>query len=265
MNSLQGKKILITRDIAQTSGLKEKLAAQGAEIICVATIAISDPPDWSPFDKAAKTASEFDWIVFTSINAVKQTANRLSKLSIESDRLKAIKKAAVGDKTAEAVIEAGWQIDLVPEHFQAEGLLEALLKSDVKGKQIWMPRALKARNFLIDELQKAGAVVTESPVYQNTIPYENRGQLQQVLLHEKLDWITFTSSSTVSNFLEIVGKECLPNPLPKLASIGHITTKTLEQQGLIPSFTAEPQNLEGLCQGILEWEATAARLTLSHE
>lgn len=258
MNTLQGKKILITRDITQAHGLKEKLAALGAEILCVATIAISDPPDWTMFDTAANSASDFDWIVFSSINAVKRTAERLSQLNVESDHFKAIKMAAVGDQTAEAALEAGWRIDLVPEHFQAEGLLEALVKSGVNGMKIWMPRALKARGFLINELQKAGAKVTETPVYQNTIPYQNRDRLRQVLIHEKIDWITFTSSSTVTNFLKILGEDSWRNSLPKLASIGRITTKTLEEQGLIPSFTAEPQNLTGLCQGILKWESTAA-------
>ncbi len=254
MMQLQGKKILITRDISQAEGLREKLTLLGAEVICVATISISDPPDWKSFDHAVERASEFDWVVFTSTNAVRQTSMRLSKLNVDRGQLNDLKKAAVGNQTAEAAREAGWEIDLIPDQYQAEGLLDVLVESGIRDKKVWMPKALKARSFLMDELEKAGAVVIDTPVYQNTIPYENRDRLRQVLLHEKIDWITFTSSSTVTNFIKILGDHWMPNQFPKLASIGRITTKTMKQHGLVPCITAEAQNLDGLCQGIVEWE-----------
>ncbi len=258
MQELQGKRVLITRDISQVEGLRVKLDLLGAEVLCVATIAISDPPDWKPFDHAAEAVTDFDWVVFSSTNAVRRTAKRMSQLKIDHPRFKILKKAAVGNQTAEAANEEGWRIDLVPGQFQAEGLLDALLKSDIKGKKIWMPRALQARSFLIDELEKAGAVVTETPVYQNTIPYENRDRLRHILLNEKIDWITFTSSSTVTNFFKILGDLQLEIQLSKLASIGKITTETIKEHGYIPSFTAKPQNLKGLCQGIVEWETAVS-------
>jgi len=258
MRELQGKRVLITRDISQAEGLREKLALLSAEVLCVATIAISGPPDWKPFDHAAETVSDFDWVVFSSTNAVRRTSMRLSQLTVDHDRFKTLKKAAIGDQTAEAANVEGWRIDLVPDQFQAEGLLDALLKFDIKGKKIWVPRALQARSFLLDELEKAGAEVTATPVYQNTIPYENRDRLRHVLLNKKIDWITFTSSSTVTNFFKILGNFKLKNPLPKLASIGNITTETIREHGYLPRFTAKPQNLEGLCQGIVEWETAAS-------
>jgi uroporphyrinogen III methyltransferase/synthase len=258
MQALQGKRVLITRDISQAEGLREKLDLLGAEVLCVATIAISDPPDWKPFDHAAEVVPDFDWVVFSSTNAVRRTSMRWSQLNGDQHQFNTIKKAAVGDQTAEAANEEGWRIDLVPNQFQAEGLLDALLKSDIKGKKIWMPRALQARSFLIDELEKAGAEVTETPVYQNTIPYENRDRLRHILRNEKIDWITFTSSSTVTNYFKILGDIQLQNKRSKLASIGKITTETIKQHGFMPSFTAKPQNLEGLCQGIVEWETAAS-------
>ena len=259
MQQLQGKRILITRDISQAEGLKEKLVLLGAEILCVATIAISDPPEWESFDQAAERAPDFDWVVFSSTNAVRRTSMRLSQLNLDTERLNALKKAAVGNQTAAAAREAGWKIDLIPDQYQAEGLLDALVKSGVSGKKIWMPRALQARSFLIDELEKVGAVITDTPVYQNTIPYENRDRLQNALLNERIDWITFTSSSTVTNFIKILGDLRLQIQLPKLASVGRITSKTMKQHGLVPSITAERQNLDGLCQGIVEWETTAPK------
>jgi uroporphyrinogen III methyltransferase/synthase len=258
MQELQGKRVLITRDVSQAEGLKEKLGLLSAEVLCVATIAISGPPDWKPFDYAAEAVSNFDWVVFSSTNAVRQTSMRLSQLAADHDQFNTLKKAAVGKQTAAAANEEGWRIDLVPGQFQAEGLLAALLKSDLKGKKIWIPRALQARSFLIDELEKAGAEVVETPVYQNTIPYENRDRLRHILLNEKIDWITFTSSSTVTNFFKILGDRHLQIQLSNFASIGKITTETIIKHGYIPSFTAKPQNLEGLCQGIVEWETAAS-------
>ncbi|MBU2644904.1 uroporphyrinogen-III synthase [bacterium] len=261
MGSLEGRRILITRDASQAGGLKEKLASRGAEILSIPTIAISDPPDWTPFDQAVGMLSTFEWIVFSSVNAVRKTSDRLTTLNTEMDRFNAVKIAVVGDQTAEAVREKGWRVDLIPDQYQAEGLLVALKQSGISGKRIWIPRALKARRFLIDELEKSGSRITETPVYQNTIPYENRNQLQQALLSGKIDWITFTSSSTVTHFFKILGDTPWRNPIPKLASIGQITTKTLTQYGLIPSVTADPQNINGLCQGILDWESAASAST----
>jgi len=255
MTSLQGRKILITRDASQAGSLKEKLADLGGDVICVPTIAITEPPDWAPFDKASTRLPEFDWVVFSSVNAVSRTADRLSHLRIASDVLNSSRLAAVGNQTAVAAAAYGWQIEVVPDRFQAEDLLERLLKTDVSGKNIWIPRALEARPFLVDELRRARAEVLETPVYQNTIPYENRVRLRDVLLNGKIDWITFTSSSTVTNFLKILGDHVSLKQLPRLASIGRITTQTLEKYGLIPDFTADPQNLDGICQGLLDSES----------
>ncbi len=259
MTSLRGKRVLITRDASQAGGLREKLETLGVEVFCVPTIAIIDPPDWVPFDAATEKMSQFDWAVFSSVNAVIRTADRLSHLQIQHHYLNDIKKAAVGSQTAKAVEKFGWRTDLVPDRFQAEDLLEAMLKLGVDGQHIWIPRALEVRPYLVDELHKAGAQVTETPVYRNSVPYHNRDQLRHVLANEHIDWITFTSSSTVTNFFKILDEQRSQEQLPKLASIGRLTTETLEINGLNPFFTADPQNLEGLCQGILDAESSALK------
>lgn len=258
MRVLQGKKILITRDASQAGSLREKLEALGVEVFCVPTIAISDPPNWAPFDTAASERSQFDWIVFSSVNAVIRTADRLSYLRLSHKSIESIDKAAVGNQTSKVAENIGWPIKLVPDRFQAEDLLESMLKSGVDNKRIWIPRALEARPYLVDELNKAGAQVTETPVYQNTVPYENRDRLREVLANEEIDWITYTSSSTVTNFIKILDQPNSLDRLPKIASIGRVTTETLTKNGLSPVFTADPQNLEGLCQGILNAESPAS-------
>lgn len=254
MSELKGKRILITRDASQAGSLEERLTALGAEVICVPTITITDPPDWTPFDAAAERLPDYDWVVFSSVNAVERTAKRLSFLDIPLDLLQHLQKAAVGDQTARAIETVGWAVDLVPDRYQAEDLLAAMLARGVGGCRIWVPRALEARPVLIDSLRGAGAEVMVSPVYQNKIPLDNRDRLRHVLVEDRIDWITFTSSSTVSNFFSILGENPRQEELPQLASIGRITTKTLAAHGLMPAFTAKPQNLEGLCQGILDVE-----------
>ncbi len=256
MKKLQGKKILITRDASQSGSLKEKLTNLGAEVISIPTIKISDPPTWQLFDQAAESRNEFDWIVFTSINAVTQTQKRLTELSVDNFSNSEFKIAAVGSQTAKTIEKLGWSVDLVPDKFQAEDLGEKLLASDLLNKRIWMPRALKVRNVLVSKLEEAGAVIMVTPVYENTIPLENRQRLQTALSRKNIDWVTFTSSSTVTNFFKLAGDEFLEEKLPKIASIGEITTQALSEFSLKTTFTAKPQNLEGLCQGILNWECT---------
>lgn len=251
MTDLNGQRILITRDSSQAGSLGEMLSRLGAEVFCVPTIDITDPPDWSPFDQAAEQLPDFDWLVFSSVNAVTRTSGRLAHLDMDLKFLSGVRIAAVGNQTARAAEDAGWKTDLVPDRFQAEDLVSSLIRTNIKENRIWIPRALEARPLLVEELRKAGAVVIETPVYRNRIPLENRDRLRKVLTGEHLDWITFTSSSTVVNFFRILGEIPPPEQLPRLASIGRITTRTIEEHGLVPAFTAKPQNLEGLCQGIL--------------
>lgn len=253
MAILDNQTILITRDISQSGGLRDILEENGATVISIPTIKISEPPDWKSFDQSAADIRQFDWIVFSSVNAVTKTAERLRYLGLDLPKRDRPKLAAVGDQTAKAAEDLGWAIDLVPSFFQAEGLLDAFQVSDIQRKKFWFPRALTARNKIIKTLEKSGAEVVLSPVYQNVPPMENKERLRQAIFNEKLDWITFTSSSTVTNFFMILGESISRSELPKLASIGTITTKTLTDYDLTPAFTANPQNIQGLCQGILDW------------
>lgn len=254
MKPLAHQKIIITRDSSQAGSLKDMLEALGAEVISIPTISISDLRDWTPFDQAAREVHSFQWVVFTSINAVVQTHKRLEKLGYQPADFPLPGIAVVGDKTAKQAEELGWKVDFIPEKFQAEGLATGLKARGVSGQRIWFPRALVARHVLIDELVKTGAEVVVTPVYQNSVPYKNKGLLQIALDKEQADWITFTSSSTVTNLFKIL--ECEPKSisLPKIASIGTITTETLHKLSLEPAFTADPQNLDGLCQGIVDYE-----------
>jgi uroporphyrinogen III methyltransferase/synthase len=255
MKQLAKLKIIITRDSSQAGSLKDMLEDLGAEVISIPTISICDPPEWAPFDLAANDVGSFHWVVFTSINAVLQTHKRIGSLGFKPHTFPIPRIAAVGDKTAKQAEELGWAVDYIPEKFQAEGLAAGLKARGVSGQKIWFPRALVARHILIDELANTGAELVVTPVYQNTIPFENKQLLQTTLDDEEADWITFTSSSTVTNLFKILEQEPDCVPLPKIASIGSITTDTLHKFSLEPAFTADPQNLDGLCQGIVACES----------
>ncbi|MDH5561168.1 MAG: uroporphyrinogen-III synthase [Deltaproteobacteria bacterium] len=249
---LFGKKILVTRATALNDGLYDRLTQLGAEVIAVPTITIKDPPDWKLFDETSRRLQGFDWIIFTSAHAVQQTRKRLLEIGHSLDQGGRVMIAAVGNQTAKMIKEAGWKVDLIPENYQAEGLIELFSKMDLSGKAIWFPRALEAREVLVESLTKMGARIELAPVYQNVVPLENKLRLLEVLKMQKPDWITFTSSSTVDNFFRILDENPASLNLPKIASIGKITTQCLQKHSITPHFTADPQNFEGLCDGIIK-------------
>ena len=257
MKPLQGKRVLITRDATQAGSLKSMLVGNGAEVVIVPTISIGAPPTWQPFDQVTRYIKDFSWIVFGSVNAVLRTQLRLVNLGLNLKDFTDLKIAAVGDQTARQIKAFGWRVDLVPDKFQAEDLSAKLIATGIAGKKIWLPRALAARDVLPDAFQAAGATVMVTPVYQNRVPYENRDLLRETVREQQTDWVTFTSSSTVTNFFKILDWDLSTVQLPKLASIGAVTTETLHDHALEPEFTANPQNLAGLFQGIVACEFEA--------
>lgn len=230
------------------------LTEMGARVVSVPTIRIADPPDWTPFDRAATQLKKFEWIVFTSVNAVHQTESRLRHLKLTAGELPPPYIAAVGDQTARQLEELDWPVHLIPDKYQSEDLGTELVSRGVKGKKIWIPRALKGGKKLPEILEQEGAEVIITPVYQNTIPHENRDSLLKALQENDIDWVTFTSSSTAVNFLSLLGDRLQEIKMPKCASIGSVTSKTLREYSLEPAVTADPQNLAGLCDGIVAWE-----------
>jgi len=254
MRPLLGKKILVTRDIRQAGAMISSLTDLGAEVICIPTIKITDPPEWNIFDTAVACLNDYDWLLFSSTNAVHQTMKRLLTLKIDFGMHSRVLIAVVGSQTAAAVESYSRKIDLIPETFQAEGLVKNLLDIGMAGKRVLIPRAVDGREYLVEALENAGAEVVVAPVYQNVLPLENANRLIQVITNGDVDWMTFTSSSTAINFFQMFGDSINRISMPKIASIGSITSKTLANRGSTPLLTANPQNVEGIIQGIVEWE-----------
>ena len=240
LRPLFGKKILVTRARSQASKLSSALKNLGAEVIECPTIKIVAPSDnFRLIDAAIKNLREFDWIIFTSANGAEKFFERLKVHGLDARALN--KVAAIGSATADKISNFGIIADVVPENFIAESLAESL-KEFVDRKKILLARAEEAREVLPETLKKFGADVTIVPVYKTEI--ETPAQID----FDSVDLTTFTSSSTVKNFVATYGVNVLKK-IPT-AAIGTITAKTLQNFGVKPAVVAEKFTVGGLVEAI---------------
>ena len=235
--ALFGRRIVVTRTREQASELMVQLEEHGAECLEYSTIHIEPVDDYSLLDQAIDCMGDYQWVLFTSLNAVTYFFRRLSQLHLDSRHLAGPKIAAVGRATAEELLRYGIRVDLVPEKFTGEGLAAALVQSQVAGSRILLPRALKAGDLLPETLTEAGATVTVAPVYRNVPPAGRKEELREQLAGGEVDLVTFTSSSTVTNFLTMLDardQEELHRLLAgvAIAAIGPVTAATLAEHGL---------------------------------
>lgn len=242
---LFGQRIVLTRAEEQARKSAEQLRRLGADVVAAPTIAIREPSSWAPMDAAIATLETYDWLIFTSRNGVERF---LARLDASERDLRAVKGriAAIGPATAEALAEARLKADCLPEEFVAESLLEAL-DSDLTGKKILIPRAEVAREALPEGLRQRGARVDVAPVYRTVVPASSA--LRDTLAAKRPDWITFTSSSTVRQFVEMAGEEALQGV--GVASIGPVTSATLREYGVEPTVEADPHTMDGLIGAIV--------------
>ena len=254
---LMGKKIIVTRARHQASQLVENLTNLGAECLSFPTIEIIPPEDYAEIDKAIESLSSYKWIIFTSVNGVVFFFKRLFESGYDVRALNNLKTASIGPATAEKLLEFGLNSDIVPKHYRAESVIDAFSDIQVKNVKILLPRAGIARPILPVELRKMGALVDEITVYNTVIPDSQKEELiSELLSHEKIDMITFTSSSTVTNFKNMLVSENFNIHLLKkitMASIGPITTETAKKEGFDIQISAETFTIQGLCDSILKY------------
>ncbi len=250
---LFGQRIVITRTRQQASTFRDMLTDLGADVLEAPTIALRPPEDWSDVDDALRRVGEFDWLVLTSVNGVEGVAQRLDALGLDARQLAGVKVASIGDATAEAIRgRLGVRPDLVPETYVAEALADAMIQQGVKGQRILLTRADIARKALPELLTQAGADVTEHTVYRTVLVDALPANVLDALRAGRVDWVTFTSSSTARNLVELLGEELALLANVKLASIGPITSETMRDLGLEPTVQAEPSNLRGLIGAMQE-------------
>lgn len=253
---LFGKRVLMTRAKEQAGELAGLLAASGAEPIEGATIQITEPKDWALVDQAIAAIGQYDWVIFTSVNGVGQFMKRLHARGYDARSLAGLRICCIGPRTAEELARYGVTADVVPAEYQAEGVLATLAESDLSRARILIPRAEVARELLPDDLRARGAVVDVIPVYRTVIPRESIEAWKQLLVDRQIDVVTFTSSSTVRNFIELVGGEAQARLLLQsvsVACIGPITAQTAREAGLAVAVMPGENTIPALVEAMAEY------------
>jgi uroporphyrinogen III methyltransferase/synthase len=254
---LFGRRVLVTRTREQAGALAALLADAGAEVVECPAIALVPPASDEPLDRALDRLDTYDWIVFTSANGVERFFARLDASARDVRALHAARIAAIGPETARALARRHLRADLVPDDFRAEGLIERLVPSDVRGKRFLLPRAGGARAVLPERLRAAGAVVDEVTTYRAVTPEDSVELLRDALALRPPDVLTFTSSSTVTGFLALLeradparGRERIA--ASRVACIGPITAATAAEHGLRVDVVPEEYTVPALAAAIVE-------------
>jgi uroporphyrinogen III methyltransferase/synthase len=252
---LLGKTILVTRAREQASDLVGRLSELGAACLEVPTIRVAAPTDSNPLDDALGNLDGYDWIVFTSVNGVACFFDRLFATGKDVRALRQMRTAAIGPATAAKLRTFGLNSDIVPETYRAESVVEAFRTQHLDGSHILVPRAQAARPVLPAALRKMGARVDEVPVYQTLAVADKAPDLVDALAQRKIDVVTFTSSSTVRNFMALVPEVDAPRLLEgvTVASIGPITADTARSLGLDVHISADEYTIPGLCDAIVNF------------
>ena|SRR5579883_2053732 len=232
---LSGKTVVITRAASQSAELRSALEDLGARVIECPTIHIVPPTSWRPVDDAIRRLATYNWLLFTSANAIEQFMDRMGQ------RRPSIPIAVVGSATGKKLEEWGLKASLVPKDFRAEGLLEAFPENLV-GTRILFPRAEVARELLPDELRRRGATVDIVTVYRTVKALS--GGIGEILETERVDCIVFTSPSTIPEDLHM-----LPTGTA-LAVIGPVTREAAQLLGLKPDIVPVESTAQGLIAAI---------------
>ena len=252
---LMGKRMVVTRARQQASDLVNALQAAGADCLEYPTIQIEPPADWLALDQAIDNLETYDWLVFTSVNGVRFFFKRLFKRGKDVRALHHIRTACIGPVTAERLADFGLACDILPETYRAESVAAAFQNQDVKAKKILLPRAQEARAVLPETLSALGAQVDEITVYRTQIAQDNVATLLDGLASQNIDWITFTSSSTVKNFKQLIPASDFPKLLEnvKIACIGPITADTAKDLGFNVDVMAETYTIPGLVEALIDY------------
>ena len=262
---LFGKRIIVTRAREQASSFLKKMISLGAECIQFPTIQVIPPENWEALDKAIENLSIYEWILFTSPNGVKFFLERLHFHGKDVRELKGIKIGAIGPKTAEKWQRFGIVPDLIPKEYRAEAIVEEFKEMGIHPGKVLIPRAAKAREVLPEGLKKMGFKVNVVAAYQTVKPEQDTAMVAEMLRENKIDMVTFTSSSTVTNFLGMIDRHdrSLRNSLAgvTVACIGPVTAKTAEENGLDVALIPGEYTIDSLTDVILEYYGKRDRVS----
>jgi uroporphyrinogen-III synthase len=258
---LSGWRILTTRASKQSGGLAEPLREMGAEVVEIPTIEIKLPSSYKSLDAALKNISKYDCLILTSVNGVEALFARLKRLRIPTAKLGHLQVAAIGPATQREIEKHGLNVAVTPDRYVAEAVVEAL-RGKTKGKRVLLVRAKVARDVLPTELRKSGARVDVAEAYETHVPKGAKAKLNRLFSNDtsRPDIVTFTSSSTATNFLALLEKDHWHGLREIwLASIGPVTSDTLRQAGFKPNIEALEYTMEGLALAIAKHVLTTHR------
>lgn len=252
---LFGHRILVTRE---HSGGFELLEELGAEIMEFPTIEIVPPLDWGGLDDAIGKIDSYNWLIFTSANGVKYFFRRFFELDKDIRDLKGLRLCAIGIRTAEALRNYGLKVDLIPEEFNAEGLIKVFSQQSsvgsLHGMRFLLPRAEVAREVLPEMIKGLGGQIDVVTAYRTVKPELRGKRLKRFLREGRISIATFTSASTFNNFMEIMGEdahELLRGVV--IAAIGPVTKRAIEKASLSVNIMPEKATVSAMVEGIIEW------------
>jgi len=270
---LRGIRVLVGRARHQAGALSSELRQRGADVIEIPFIEIRKPKSFQPLDAALKTLGTYNWLILTSVNGVEAMWDRMERIREGHDFSRAVRTskspaalaaegpllriAAIGPATKKAIEQRGAKVHVVPKEYIAESVVRSL-KKKVKGKRVLLVRAKVARDVIPRELSKAGAHVDVVEAYETVVPQSSRARLRATLKSPKKrpHVVMFTSSSTVRNFVELLGPRqtsktrSLALAEIRMASIGPVTSSTLREQGLAVDIAAKEFTIPGLIAAI---------------
>jgi uroporphyrinogen III methyltransferase/synthase len=245
---LFGKRVLLTRPIDRTEALFRPLSDLGADCLVQPAITIGPPADWQPVDAALARLSEFDWLVFSSVNGVQFLLDRLVQIGGDLRDLAGVKLAAIGPGTAEELAKFHLRVDDQPaEVYRAEALADLLAK-DAPGRRYLLARASRGREVLAETLRAAGGHVEQIVVYSSTDVEQAHPEIAAALKAGHIDWITVTSSAIARSLAKMFGDDLHK---AKIASISPVTSATLAELGFKPAAEATRYTMEGVVEAVL--------------
>jgi uroporphyrinogen-III synthase len=261
---LSGLRVLVGRARHQAGALAGELRKLGAAVLEIPFIEIRKPRSFQALDSALESLADYDWLILTSANGVEAMWERLIKLRRRKANLKHLRVAAIGPATKKAIEQRGGKVDVVPKEYVAESVVRSLWRR-VKGKRVLLVRAKVARDVIPRELRRAGAQVHVVEAYETVVPQSSRRRLRIALANPRRrpHVITFTSSSTVRNFVALLGSRRVNVEGIGLASIGPVTSSTLRELGLGVDIEAKEFTIPGLVEAILRAMTDPASVTRS--
>jgi uroporphyrinogen III methyltransferase / synthase len=253
---LLGKKILITRPRERASRFADLLREYGAEPVEVPTIQIVSPTSWEPLDRALAAIHTYQWLIFTSVTGVQAFFGRFHVQHRTLADLQGLSICAIGPATADALRGHGMRVAVMPSEYRAEAVVDSLSAFPLQGTRVLIPRAAVARDVLPTALVARGAQVDVVEAYRTVLPAVGlTPDLWRLFAQGSIDAVTFTSSSTVTNFVTLLGQVELPQLLRDtvVACIGPITAETTRAYGLTPTIVAHEYTVPALARAIVEY------------